>query len=119
MEYDDNNVFQKILKGDLPAKIIYEDRYSLAFEDISPAAKIHVLVIPKLKFISFSDFAQKAPDEIKLGFMNSINQVIEKLKIKEKGYRLITNHGKYGYQTVFHFHVHILAGEQFTNLTSE
>ena len=114
--YDENNIFAKILTKEIPCDKIYEDEFSLFFNDINPQAKIHVLGIPKFTCITFSDFMQNADKEIILSFFNGIQLVINKLNIESGGYRLITNAGEDGGQEVPHFHIHILAGEKIGKL---
>ncbi len=115
MSYDDNNIFAKILRGEIPCKKIYEDEYVLSFYDINPQKKIHVLVIPKGKFIDLDHFAKKATDQEIVGFFKGVNQVAAKLEItmnKGKGYRAIANIGNFGGQEVPHFHLHLFGGEK-------
>ena len=110
--YNENNIFAKIIKGEIPCEKIYEDDNVLFFKDINPSAKIHVLGIPKKPSIDFSDFILKnKPKEI-AEFYKKINLVVEKLGIRESGYKIITNSGDNGGQEVPHFHVHILGGEK-------
>ena len=109
--YNKNNIFAKILSKELPCKPVYEDNDTLIFYDINPAAPLHLIAIPKGEFISFNDFAQKATAEQIQSFFSSIQKIADQLGIANTGYRLITNHGKDGMQTVEHFHVHILAGK--------
>ena len=110
MTYDPNNVFAKILRGEIPCKKIYEDQHSLAFHDINPQAKIHALVIPKRAYVSFDDFAERAePAEI-VGFVRAVGIVARKLGLQESGYRVLANHGAHAHQEVPHFHVHIFGG---------
>ena len=106
--YDENNVFAKILRKEIPSKKIYEDQFSFAFEDISPQSPVHILIIPKKPFCSFDDFLEKADDKFLVGFIRSIQKVKETLKIKD-GYRLITNVGLQGGQEVPHLHFHLLS----------
>ena len=115
--YDNNNIFAKILRKEIPSKKIFENEYIYAFEDISPQAPIHVLVIPKRPFCSFNDFSKKAEPKFIYEFMKSINLIVEKLELKE-GYRLITNVGKYGGQEVPHLHFHLLSGKQIGGMVS-
>lgn len=110
MGYDKNNIFARILRKEIPADIIYEDEYALAFHDINPKAPIHILIIPKGEFISFFDFAEKASPEIVHGFTNTIHQVIQLFDLQKDGFRLLSNHGLHGGQEVPHFHVHIFGG---------
>ena len=114
--YDENNIFAKILRKEIPCDKVYEDEFSLFFNDISPQAKVHVLGIPKFPCTTFSDFLKNADDRIISSFFKSIQLVISKINIEENGYRLITNSGEHGGQEVPHFHVHILAGEKIGSL---
>lgn len=114
--YDSNNIFAKILRSEIPCDKIYEDEYCLSFKDIQPAAKIHALVIPKFEAKSFHDFALNAPAEFISNFYKSVQKVADKLGLEEGGYRVIFNHGNNASQTVFHYHVHILGGEQLKQM---
>ena len=114
--YDENNIFAKILRKEIPCDKVYEDEFSLFFNDINPQAKIHILGIPKFQCTDFSDFIKKADKEKTSSFFNSVQFVITKLKIEEFGYRIITNSGDNGGQEVPHFHIHILAGEKIGSL---
>lgn len=109
MSYDINNIFAKILRAEIPCKKVYEDEFCLAFHDIYPAAPIHVIVIPKSHYIDFSDFCTHS-QHIN-NFFQGVQNTIHNLNL-ENGYRLITNSGIEGLQTVQHFHIHILAGEK-------
>jgi len=118
MNYDKNNIFAKIIRGEIPAQKIYEDENILAFYDISKASPIHVLVIPKGEFIDFIDFATKEnPREI-TNFFKKVAEIAKDLKVDESGFRMITNNGSDAHQTVKHFHVHILAGKKLGPLIS-
>jgi len=119
MIYDDNNIFAKIINKDIPAEIIYEDDKVLAFNDISKAAKIHILLVPKQKFTSFDDFIANADAQYIKYFFAKAKEIAAKYNIDESGYRLITNHGKDANQTVFHFHMHILGGENLGGLLAK
>jgi len=114
--YDPQNVFAKILRGEIPCKKVYEDEFAFAFEDIAPNAPIHVLVAPKGDYISFNDFTANAPRDFVNGFFISIQKIASKLGLEAGGYRLITNHGPDAAQSVPHFHVHILGGTQMGKL---
>ena len=114
--YDENNIFAKILRKEIPCDKVYEDEFSLFFNDINPQAKIHVLGIPKFPCITFSDFLKNADNENITSFFKGIQHVINNLNIENTGYRLITNSGEDGGQEVPHFHVHILAGEKIRSL---
>lgn len=108
--YSKDNVFAKILRGELPTKKIYEDEYALAFPDIAPWAPVHVLVIPKGDYVSMADFSERAPDEMVAGFWRAVGKTARLLGLEEDGYRVITNAGRHSFQEVPHLHVHILAG---------
>jgi diadenosine tetraphosphate (Ap4A) HIT family hydrolase len=107
--YDQNNIFAKILRGEIPCKKVYEDDAALAFHDISAKAAVHVLVIPKGPYISFSHFIETSPDVT--GFYKAVLEAIKILDLKE-GFRLISNSGLNGGQEVPHFHIHILGGQK-------
>tara|TARA_B100000963_G_C22354486_1_gene548813 strand:+ start:36 stop:401 length:366 start_codon:yes stop_codon:yes gene_type:complete len=109
--YDENNIFAKILKKKVPSKKIYEDDKVYAFEDINPQAPIHVLIIPKAKFCSFNDFCLKANNETICSVIKSIEKIANTLKLNN-GYRIISNIGKEGGQEVPHLHFHLLGGKQ-------
>ena len=113
--YDNQNIFAKILRGDIPCEKIYEDEYVLSFYDINPQIKIHALVIPKGKFIDLDDFAKKATDQEIAGLIRGINKVATKLDISMdngKGYRALANIGEFGGQEVPHLHFHLFGGEK-------
>lgn len=116
MSYDNQNIFAKVLRGEIPNDTIYEDAYALAFHDISPAAAVHALVIPKGEYLSFDDFAARATADTMHGFFRAVHKVAQILGVEEDGYRLISNHGVDASQTVPHFHVHILGGEPLGGL---
>lgn len=110
MGYDRNNVFARILRGELPCNKVYEDDYALAFHDINPLAPVHVLVIPKGEWVSMADFAAQAPQEAIGGFFRAVGKAAEILGVAERGYRLLANTGADAHQEVPHLHVHIFAG---------
>ena len=115
MSYDDNNIFAKILRGEIPCKKIYEDDFVLSFHDINPQKKIHVLVIPKGKYIDLDDFSQNASQEEMVGLLKGINTVAKKLGITNgsgNGYRALANTGENGGQEVPHLHFHLFGGEK-------
>jgi diadenosine tetraphosphate (Ap4A) HIT family hydrolase len=111
MAYDSNNIFAKILRGEIPCAKIYEDQHVLAFSDIRPQAKVHALVIPKAAYISSQDFAEKASDAEIGAFMRAVAKVAKQLGVAESGYRVISNSGPDSHQEVPHYHVHILGGQ--------
>jgi histidine triad (HIT) family protein len=110
MAYDLNNVFAKILRGEIPCKRVYENEHALAFHDINPLAPVHVLVIPKGEYASMDDFTRKAPEETIAGFFRAVGEVARGLGLAESGYRFLANTGAHGHQEVAHFHVHIFGG---------
>ena len=114
--YDKNNIFAKILRKEIPCDKVYEDEFSLFFNDINPQAKIHILGIPKFPCTTFSDFLKSADNENITSFFKSVQFVINDINIENTGYRLITNSGEDGGQEVPHFHIHILAGEKIGSL---
>ena len=111
MSYDSNNIFARILRGEIPCARIYEDEHVLAFKDIRPQAKVHALVIPKGAYVSAQDFGEKASVEEMAAVQRAISKVAKDLGVAETGYRLIANAGAHGHQEVAHYHVHILGGQ--------
>ena len=114
MTYDENNIFAKILRGEISCKKIYEDDHVLSFYDINPQKKIHALVIPKGKYIDLDHFSLKASNEEIVGLIKGINLVAQKLGIsqnKGNGYRTLSNIGNHGGQEVPHLHFHLFGGE--------
>lgn len=110
--YDDNNIFAKILRGDIPCQKVHDDEHVLAFNDIAPQAPVHILVIPKGKYISIDDFGANAkPEEIK-AFYAAVAKIAADKNLKADGFRVIANTGLNGGQEVPHFHVHILGGRK-------
>lgn len=107
--YDDNNIFAKIIRGEIPCKKVYEDDNFLAFYDISPKAPVHVLVIPKSAYVSLNDFAEKAENDLLAETFKVIPKIAKDLGIYE-GYKVAVNVGERGGQEVPHFHVHIMGG---------
>ena len=115
MSYDDNNIFAKILRGEIPCDKIYEDEYILSFHDINPQKKIHALIIPKGKYIDLDDFNAKASDKEIVGLMKGISIVAKKLGMSldvGKGYRALSNLSEHGGQEVPHLHFHLFGGEK-------
>lgn len=119
MLYDENNIFAKILRGEIPCDKVYEDECALAFSDIAPAAPVHVLVIPKGAYVSFDDFMQKADAQKVAAFFARVQKVAAQLDLPENGYRLISNHGADASQAVPHFHVHLLGGRPLGGLLAD
>ena len=110
--YDENNIFAKIIRSEIPCDKVYEDEDVLFFNDINPVAKIHVLAVPKIQCVDFIDFIANAEKDKISSFYQKIFKVIEELGLKDDGYRLISNSGKNGGQEVPHYHVHIIGGEK-------
>ncbi|MEN9717928.1 MAG: hypothetical protein RIQ99_806 [Pseudomonadota bacterium] len=110
LPYDDQNIFAKILRGEIPCRKVYEDDWALAFHDINPQAPLHVLVIPKGRYVSWDDFSATAPAEEIAGFVRAVGAVAREAGLVEPGYRLLANIGQHGHQEVPHLHVHIFAG---------
>ena len=108
--YDPNNIFARILRGEIPCRKVHEDAWSLAFHDINPQAPTHVLVIPKGAYISWADFSAKASEAEIAGFVRAVGQVARDLGLEEPGYRLLANIGEHAGQEVPHLHVHLFAG---------
>tara|TARA_B100001029_G_C15017393_1_gene428263 strand:- start:867 stop:1226 length:360 start_codon:yes stop_codon:yes gene_type:complete len=109
-QYDDNNVFAKILREEIPCKKVYENEYALSFEDINPQAPVHVLVIPKGKYLSVTDFSKNASDIEIAGLIKAIGETSEKLGLNADGYRILSNAGTNANQEVPHLHFHIFGG---------
>ena len=121
MTYDKNNIFAKILRGEIPCKKIYENDYILSFYDINPQKKIHALVIPKGKYIDLDDFSMNASNEEIIGLMKGVTTVAKKLGISSidgKGYRALANISDYGGQEVPHLHFHLFGGEKVGKMVS-
>ena len=115
MSYDEQNIFAKILRGEITCDKIYEDKFILSFYDINPQKKVHALVIPKGKYINLDDFALNASQEEMAGLLKGINIVAKKLGISSevgKGYRALANISDYGGQEVPHLHFHLFGGEK-------
>jgi diadenosine tetraphosphate (Ap4A) HIT family hydrolase len=119
LTYDDNNIFAKILRGEIPCKKVYEDDYALAFHDIRPLAPVHVLVIPKGPYVSLDDLAAKASADFFCGFFRAVAATARVLRLAESGYRILANVGQDAHQEVMHFHVHIFAGRPLGRMLSQ
>lgn len=112
LPYDDQNVFARILRGEIPATRLYEDEFALAFPDIDPQSPTHVLVIPKGAYVSWDDFSAQASDAEIAGFVRAVGHVARAAGLAAPGYRLLANAGPDSRQEVPHLHVHILAGRK-------
>ena len=110
MAYDPNNVFARILRGEIPCRKVYEDEWALAFHDINPLAPVHVLVIPKGAYVSMADFTAGASDAEIVGFFRAVGRVARDLGLEAGGYRMLANTGAAAHQEVPHLHVHLFAG---------
>ena len=111
-DYDANNNFARILRGEIPSRRVYEDEFAVAFHDIAPQAPIHVLVIPRGPYISIADFTAKASDAEIGGFFRAVARVAREQNLEEPGYRLLSNMGEDGGQEVPHFHIHLFGGRR-------
>ena len=122
MQYDKNNIFAKILRGEIPCKKIYEDDYVLSFHDVNPQKKIHALVISKGEYINLDDFSSNATEKEIVGLIKGIGTVAKKLGVSEVikggGYRSLVNVGAHGGQEVPHLHFHIFGGEKVGKMVS-
>lgn len=114
-QYDNDNIFARILRGEIPNQTVAENAHSLAFNDINPAAPIHVLIVPKGGYVNYDDYLVRASAEEKAGFDALVLEVVAKFALGsvdgERGYRVISNAGAWGHQEVPHYHLHLLAGE--------
>ena len=108
--YDPDNIFARILRGEIACNKVYEDEWALAFHDISPQAPVHVLVIPKGAYVGWDDFTAKASDEEIAGFARAVGRIAREHGLAEPGYRLLVNLGRHGGQEVPHLHVHLFGG---------
>ena len=108
--YDDQNIFAKILRGEIPATRLYDDDYAIAFPDIAPQAPTHILVIPKGAYVSWDDFSARGSDAEIAGFVRAVGTVARDAGLVAPGYRLLANTGHDSHQEVPHLHVHIFAG---------
>ena len=110
-QYDETNIFAKIIKGEAKAEIVFENKYVICFNDIFPKAPVHILIIPKGKYLDLEDFSSNSNNEEKIAVFNAFSHIIKKFNIKETGYRLISNAGKHGRQEVPHLHFHLIGGK--------
>ena len=116
LPYDDQNVFAKILRDEIPNRTVFEDDWALAFHDIAPQAPVHVLVIPKGAYVSWDDFSARASEAEIAGFVRAVGQVARELGLVQPGYRLLANIGQHGHQEVPHLHVHLFGGRPLGSL---
>jgi histidine triad (HIT) family protein len=109
-DYDDQNIFARILRGEIPSRKVFEDAWAFAFHDIAPQAPLHVLVIPKGRYVSLADFTATASADAIAGFFRAVGTVAKQLELESPGYRILANMGEHAGQEVPHFHVHIFGG---------
>jgi len=109
-DYDDGNIFARILRGEIPSKRVYEDEWAVAFHDINPQAPVHVLVIPRGRYVSMADFTARGSAAEIAGFFRAVGEVTRMLGLETDGYRLLANMGQAAGQEVPHLHVHVFAG---------
>jgi diadenosine tetraphosphate (Ap4A) HIT family hydrolase len=110
MAYDRNNVFARILRGELPCTKVYEDEHVLAFRDINPQAPVHVVLIPKGEYVSSDDFSSQASEAEQAAFVRAIGRIAKAEGVVDGGYRILANHGEAANQEVPHFHLHLFGG---------
>jgi diadenosine tetraphosphate (Ap4A) HIT family hydrolase len=118
LPYDPENIFAKILQGQIPCNKVYEDEWSLAFHDIAPQAPVHILVIPKGAYVGWDDFSARASAEEIAGFVRAVGRVAREQGLVEPGYRLLANLGAHGGQEVPHLHVHLFGGAPLGRMIS-
>ena len=111
LPYDDQNIFAKILRDEIPSQRVYEDEWAVALHDIAPQAPTHILVIPRGPYVSWDDFSAKASPEEITGFVRAVGKVARDLGLVAPGYRLLANVGQDGHQEIAHLHVHLFAGK--------
>jgi histidine triad (HIT) family protein len=116
MGYDPNNIFARILRGEIPCKKAYEDEFALAFHDINPQAPVHILVIPKGAYVSMNDFTAKASEAEIAGLVRAIGKVAEQAGVATEGWRVLSNVGANGHQEVDHLHFHVFGGRKLGHM---
>ncbi|WP_431281833.1 histidine triad nucleotide-binding protein [Humitalea sp. 24SJ18S-53] len=116
--YDDANIFARILRGEIPCKRVAEDDHALAFHDINPQAPVHILVVPKGRWVSLADFAAGASDAEQGGFWRMVGAVARDAGLEASGYRILSNMGAEGGQEVPHFHVHVFGGRRLGRMVA-
>ena len=108
--YDDNNIFARILRGEIPSKSVYEDEFALAFHDINPLSPTHILVIPKGPYVSWDDFSERASDAEIAAFVRAVGKIARDAGLVADGYRVLANVGHNSGHEVPHLHAHIVGG---------
>ncbi len=111
LPYDPANIFARILRDEIPSRLVYEDEHAVAFHDIAPQAATHILVIPRGAYVSWDDFSARASDAEIAGFVRAVGEVARREGLVAPGYRLLANTGPHGGQEVPHLHVHLFGGE--------
>ena len=111
--YDKNNVFAKIIRGEIPSKKVYENAYALSFLDVDPVATVHALVVPRGEYTDIFDFTQNAPADFQIAFWKGVRKTVEKLGVRDN-FRTVANTGRGSGQSVMHFHVHIMSDDRFS-----
>lgn len=112
MAYDPDNIFAKIIRGDVPCKKVYEDDHTLAFHDINPQAPVHVLVVPKGQYVDMEDFTEKASEAEIAALFKAVGIVARQLNLQHSGYRFLANNGTAAHQEVMHLHIHLFGGRR-------
>ncbi|MDA0664347.1 MAG: histidine triad nucleotide-binding protein [Proteobacteria bacterium] len=110
--YDDNNIFARILRGEIPCDKVHEDDHTLAFRDINPQAPTHILVIPKGRYVSMADFSENASDAEMAALLRAVGRVAREAGVEDSGYRILANHGPDSHQEVPHLHIHVFGGRK-------
>jgi len=111
-EYDENNVFARLLRDEIPSRRVFENEWAVAFHDIAPLAPVHVLVVPRGRYVSLADFSAHAGDAEIAGFWRAVGHVAREMGLEAGGYRVLANMGEQAGQEVPHFHVHLFAGRE-------
>ena len=115
-QYNKDNIFAKIINGQIPCEMVYQDEYNMAFKDIAPAAPVHVLIVPKGEYVDFTHFTQNASAAEVLSFFQVVKKVAKISGVIESGYRIVSNCGQDANQLVPHFHLHLLGGSDLGGL---
>ena len=108
--YDDQNIFARILRNEIPSRRVYEDEWAVAFHDIAPQAPVHILVIPRGRYVALADFVATASDAEIAGFLRAVGRVAQQMGLEQPGYRVLSNMGVHAGQEVPHLHVHLFGG---------
>jgi histidine triad (HIT) family protein len=119
MAYDPDNVFARILRGEIPCRKVHEDEHVLAFHDINPQAPVHILVIPKGAYVSLDDFSASASEAEIAAFVRAVGEIARAAGVADSGYRVLANHGANAHQEVPHFHVHVFGGRPLGRMISK